>query len=76
MSDVLKHALEQGRKQERTGWICPRCQKVHAPWVPGCDCHFRVADYKPVTPWVKGAPGTTGNDDLLPKRPGTQKDDE
>ena len=21
-----------------TGWICPRCQKVHAPFVPGCDC--------------------------------------
>ena len=21
-----------------TGWICPRCQKVHAPDVRGCDC--------------------------------------
>lgn len=21
-----------------TGWICPRCQKVHAPFVQGCDC--------------------------------------
>jgi len=21
------------------GWICPRCGRVHAPWVSGCDCH-------------------------------------
>lgn len=20
------------------GWICPRCDKVHAPHVSGCDC--------------------------------------
>ena len=20
------------------GWECPRCSKVHAPWVAGCDC--------------------------------------
>ena len=20
------------------GWICPRCGKVHAPWVSCCDC--------------------------------------
>ena len=20
------------------GWICPRCGKVHAPWVPACEC--------------------------------------
>lgn len=20
------------------GWICPRCGKVHAPWVSECDC--------------------------------------
>jgi hypothetical protein len=20
------------------GWTCPRCGKVHAPFVPGCDC--------------------------------------
>lgn len=21
-----------------TGWICPRCRKVHAPFVQSCDC--------------------------------------
>jgi hypothetical protein len=21
-----------------TGWICPRCQKVHAPFVQSCNC--------------------------------------
>lgn len=20
------------------GWICPRCQTVHAPHIPQCDC--------------------------------------
>jgi len=20
------------------GWICPRCNKVHAPHIPACDC--------------------------------------
>lgn len=22
----------------RLGWECPRCHKMHAPWVPACDC--------------------------------------
>lgn len=24
-------------------WICPRCRKVHAPSVLGCDCPKEVA---------------------------------
>jgi hypothetical protein len=20
------------------GWICPKCEKVLAPWCPSCDC--------------------------------------
>jgi hypothetical protein len=27
-----------------TGWICPRCQRVNAPWKEGCDC-------MPYCPW-------------------------
>jgi hypothetical protein len=23
----------------RVGWLCPRCQKVHAPEVEACDCN-------------------------------------
>ncbi len=23
------------------GWQCPICKKVHAPFVPGCNCHER-----------------------------------
>jgi len=22
----------------QSGWTCPRCGQVHAPWVPKCDC--------------------------------------
>lgn len=30
-------SVEDQRKPPE-GWICPRCQKVHAPWVEHCDC--------------------------------------
>ena len=23
------------------GWQCPVCKRVHAPFVPGCNCHER-----------------------------------
>lgn len=22
----------------QTGWICPKCGRVLAPWMPGCNC--------------------------------------
>ena len=25
-----------------TGWICPVCGKVHAPWVPSCECNGQI----------------------------------
>ena len=24
------------------GWLCPRCQKVNAPWVAACTCPSTV----------------------------------
>lgn len=24
------------------GWVCPRCDKVNAPWVDHCDCSNTV----------------------------------
>ena len=23
------------------GWMCPRCERVNAPWIPSCDCCVR-----------------------------------
>lgn len=20
------------------GWLCPRCGRINAPWLPACDC--------------------------------------
>jgi hypothetical protein len=25
-------------EEERKGWICPNCKKVHSPDVQSCDC--------------------------------------
>jgi hypothetical protein len=27
-----------GKPAMLTGWLCPRCQKVHGPFVQTCDC--------------------------------------
>lgn len=35
------------QSQPNTGWLCPRCNKAHAPWVPSCDCPPQLA-----APWV------------------------
>lgn len=33
------------------GWECPRCGRVHAPWVAGCDCiKLTVEDNKNYVP--------------------------
>jgi len=30
--------VPQSKSALQQGWICPRCEKVHAPQIPGCDC--------------------------------------
>lgn len=45
---------------EKTGWICPKCGKVHAPWVPSCECNNISIQYGPNT----GTGDTTGIDKL------------
>lgn len=36
------------------GWICPKCGKVWAPWMPSCDCgmlsQFSSSPTVPVVP--------------------------
>ena len=29
-----------------TGWQCPLCGKIHAPWIPACECKQSI--YKPI----------------------------
>ena len=31
-----------------TGWQCPLCGKIHAPWVSTCECKSVPNIYKPV----------------------------
>ena len=26
------------------GWICPKCGRVMAPWVPECSCNYAFKD--------------------------------
>lgn len=32
--------LEWNYEEKQKGWICPRCNKVHAPSVKECDCDY------------------------------------
>ena len=52
------------------GWVCPRCQKVYAPWVRECNCNPPYRDtitypIEPTNPWVipwsPFSPSYTGN---------------
>ena len=37
------------------GWICPRCGKVHAPWVAGYDCVVQIenGNTNQTLPWIE-----------------------
>lgn len=34
---------------QNLGWTCPKCNKVHAPFIPGCNCHITKTIYGPLT---------------------------
>lgn len=47
------------------GWLCPRCKKVNAPWVPSCSCNESLNPlrdyYNPTHEWWRDTPTwTTG----------------
>lgn len=41
-------------EENKTGWICPRCRKVNAPWKSSCDCsgneYYWPVPYHPILP--------------------------
>ena len=37
-----------------SGWICPKCGKVHAPWVPSCECNNTSIQYGMNTSYTTG----------------------
>lgn len=40
-TDIEDQGEDPGDQQQPrmlTGWLCPRCQKVNAPFTPACDC--------------------------------------
>jgi len=39
-----------------TGWICPRCGKVNAPWVSQCTCKSNWYKPLPYYPWEFDGP--------------------
>ena len=44
------------------GWLCPKCNKVLAPWVKECDCKIDIP-YVPLCPsswppWISPIPST------------------
>ena len=41
----IKELLANDGKSVQTGWICPKCAKVYAPWVEGCQgCNDKKGD--------------------------------
>jgi len=33
------YQMYRQKTEAERGWQCPVCKKVHAPFVPGCNCH-------------------------------------
>jgi hypothetical protein len=39
-----------GEYYTNTGWVCPKCGRVLAPWVHGCCCVPTFPQYVPILP--------------------------
>ena len=33
-------------EEVQVGWLCPRCGKINAPWMPFCDCDQEEVEEK------------------------------
>ena len=45
----------------QTGWICPKCGKVLAPWMSECDCYLKTTAPAGTESETGKAPFTGGN---------------
>ena len=65
------------RRDDLTGWICPRCEAALAPWMGRCVCKPAAKEVPPVedpppmslplmeaVPWLEPATGTSALDDI------------
>ena len=39
----------------KDGWICPKCGKVLAPFIPSCDCYKQYRNEQTIQPRIFGS---------------------
>lgn len=44
--------MVEAKSEYPTGWVCPRCGMVHAPWVAECGCAAPSTSNTGDTPWI------------------------
>lgn len=49
-------------KDDTTGWICPRCKTVHAPWDGFCSCNWEKEEQETDTKRLETGALKLGND--------------
>ena len=38
----------------KEGWVCPKCGKVLAPFIPSCDCYKQYRNEQTIQPRIFG----------------------